>query len=144
MGTHRHTIWIAAPPERVYDLYTNLDRIAEWQEGHPRVTEVSDDVGQAGTTYTVRRGRWASRSEIIAADRPAKHLVRIEGAMGLRAEITSRFEPEKNGTRLTIGLDARWRSPLLGRVLESAFFNPRIARRELGKLKAIAERGDRD
>ncbi len=29
---------------------------------------------------------------------------------------------------------------MLGRVLEMAVFNPRTARRELGKLKAIAER----
>ena len=25
-----------APPERVYDLYTDLDRVAEWQEGRSR------------------------------------------------------------------------------------------------------------
>jgi hypothetical protein len=46
---------------------------------------------------------------------------------------------------LTIVLDARWRSSLLGRVLEWAMiFNPRIARRELGRLEEIAEREDRE
>ncbi len=33
---------------------------------------------------------------------------------------------------------------MLGRVLEWAIFNPRTARRELDKLKAIAEREHRD
>lgn len=86
MGTHRYTIWIAALPERVYVLYTSLDRIAEWQEGNPRVTNVSGDARRAGVTYTVRRGRSTSRSEVIAAHRPAKQVVRIEGGMGPRSD----------------------------------------------------------
>jgi uncharacterized protein YndB with AHSA1/START domain len=144
MATHSYAVWIAAPRERVYDLYTDLDRIGEWQEGNPRITDLSGDPSRAGATYMTRRGRSANRSEVIVAERPTKHVVRIDGPMGLRAEITSQFAPEEHGTRLTIGLDARWRSPLLGRVLEWAIFNPRTARRELSKLKAIAEREDRD
>lgn len=143
MGTHSYPVWIAAPPERVYDLYTDLDRIGEWQEGNPRITDLSGDPRRAGSTYMTRRGRFASRSEVVVAERPTKHVVRIDGPKGLRAEITSQFAPEEQGTQLTIGLDARWGSPLLGRVVEWAIFNRRTARRELGKLKALAEREDR-
>ena len=144
MGTHSYAVWIAARPEGVYDLYTDLDRIGEWQDGNPRITDLSGDPSRSGSTYMTRRGRLASRSEVIVADRPTKHVVRINGPKGLRAEITSQFAPEEQGTRVTIGLDARWGSPLLGRIVEWAIFNPRTARRELGKLKAIAEREDRD
>lgn len=35
MGTYSDAIWIAAPPDSVYDLYTDLDRVGEWQEGKP-------------------------------------------------------------------------------------------------------------
>ena len=142
MGTHSYAVWIEAPPERVYDLYTDLDRIGEWQEGNPRITDLFGHPSRAGSTYITHRGRFASRSEVIVAERPTTHVVRSDGPMGLRAEITSQFAPAENGTRLTIGLEPRWRS-LLGRVLEWVIFHPRIARRELGKLKAIAEREDR-
>jgi len=80
---------------------------------------------------------------VIVAERPTTHVVQLEGSMGLHAEITSRFVREQEGTRLTIELDARWRSPLVGRVLEKAIFHPRTARRELAKLKEIAEREHR-
>jgi hypothetical protein len=80
---------------------------------------------------------------VIASERPTTHVVRFEGAMGLRAELTSRFEREQEGTRLTVELVATWRSPLVGRFLEKAIFNPRVARRELAKLKEIAEREHR-
>jgi hypothetical protein len=80
---------------------------------------------------------------VIVADRPTTHVVRMDASMGLQAEITSRFASEEQGTRMTIELDARWKSPLVGRVLELAIFNPRVARRELGKLMAIAEREHR-
>ena len=140
MGTHSYAVWIAARPEGVYDLNTDLDRIGEWQDGNPRITDLSGDPSRSGSTYMTRRGRLASRSEVIVADRPTKHVVRINGPKGLRAEITSQFAPEEQGTRVTIGLDARWGSPLLGRVVERAIFNRRNALRELGKLRLIAER----
>jgi len=114
MGAYRYAIWIAASPERVYGLYTDLDRVAEWQDGNPRITDVSGDPSRAGATYTVRRGRSAVRSEVIVAERPTRHVVRMDGLLGLRAEIFSQFAPEGQGTRLTIGLDARGGSPCSG------------------------------
>lgn len=53
MGTHSYPVWIAAPPETVCDLYTALDHIGEWQEGDPRITDLSGDPGRAG--YMTRR-----------------------------------------------------------------------------------------
>lgn len=144
MGSYSYAIWIAAPPESVYDLATDLDRVGEWQEGNPTITDRSGDPRRAGSTYTTRRGRaGAGRSRVILSERPTTHVVQIEGAMGLRAEITSRFVGERDGTRMTIELHARWSSPLVGRVIEKAIFNPRIARRELATLEEIAEREHR-
>ena len=136
-------MWIAAPPERVYDLCTDLDRVAEWQEGHPRIIDRSGEQSRGGSTYTTRRGPSAARSEVIVAERPTKHVVETHGALGLRAVISSRFVPEDLGTRMTVALDARWGRPMVGRVLEKAIFAPRTAKRELAKLKEIAEREHR-
>ena len=140
MGNYSYSVWIAAPPERVYDLSADLDRVAEWQEGRPRITDRSGEQGRARSTYTMRRGPSSARSEVIVAERPTEHVVETHGALGLRAVITSRFVPESGGTRMTVELDARWGKPLLGRVLEKAIFNPRTTRRELATLKEIAER----
>ena len=140
MGSYSYSVWIAAPPERVYDLYTDLDRVAEWQEGRPRITDRSGEQSRAGSTYTTRRGPSSARSQVIVAERPTEQVVEISGALGLQAVLTSRFAPEDRGTRMTVELDARWGKPLLGSVLEKAIFNPRTARRELAKLKEIAER----
>ncbi len=140
MGTFSYWIWIAAPPEGVYDLYTDIDRIGEWQEGKPRITERSGDARRAGSSHVTRRGPFASRSEVVVADRPTRQVVKVDGPLGLHAEIGSEFESEKRGTRLTVRLDARWERRALGRVLEWAVFNQRTARRELDNLKVIAER----
>jgi uncharacterized protein YndB with AHSA1/START domain len=136
---HSYAVWIAAPPERVYDLYVDPDRMGEWQEGNPVVSDRSGDPRLPGTTYSVRRGRFASRSEVIAAEPPISQTVRMTG-MGLQADLTAEFRPENGGTRLELRLDARWVNPLVGRVLDLVVFNPRIARRELAKLKAAADR----
>jgi uncharacterized protein YndB with AHSA1/START domain len=128
LGSQSYSIWIAAPPETVYDLYTDLDRINEWQEGNPQITDVSGDPRtEAGSTYVSRRGRFASRFEVMAADRPRRHVVSFGGPAGLRAELKAEFVSKNGGTQLTLALDARWRSPLVGRILEMAVFNPRIA-----------------
>ena len=124
MGSYSYAVRIAAPPERVYDLYTDLDRAAEWQEGRPRIVDRSGEPGRAGSTYTIRRGPSSARSEVIVAERPTEHVVEIHGALGLRAMITAGFVPEDRGTRMTVELDARWGRPLIGRVLEKAIFNP--------------------
>jgi hypothetical protein len=143
MGSYSYAVWIEAPPQRAYDLYTDLDRIGEWQEGNPRITDISGDPGRAGSTYISRRGRFGSRFELMTAERPASQVVEFDGPMGLRAEMSSQFAPEEGGTKLAISLIARWRFPLIGRILELAIFNPRIAKRELGRLKALAEREER-
>jgi uncharacterized protein YndB with AHSA1/START domain len=143
LGNSSYSVWIAAPPERVYDLFTDLDRVGEWQEGRPKIIDRSGQPSRAGSTYTTRRGPSAARSDVIVAERPTEHVVQIHGAIGLRAVITSRFVPENSGTRMTVDLDARWGRPMLGRVLDKAIFNPRTARRELSTLKEIAEREHR-
>ena len=140
VGSQSYSVWIAAPPERVYDLYTNVDRIAEWQEGDPKITRLSGDGKGAGSTYLSRRGRFSSQFEVITADRPTSHVVEFNGPAGLRAALTAEFSTANEGTQLTLNLNARWRSPFLGRILEQVIFNRRTANRELGNLKGLAER----
>jgi uncharacterized protein YndB with AHSA1/START domain len=41
VGRYRFTQEIAAPPEVVYELWTDIDRLHEWTGGVTRVTDVT-------------------------------------------------------------------------------------------------------
>jgi hypothetical protein len=68
MGTHRLSVHVPAPPDRVFGLWIDLDRMKDWVGGVTRVTDVTGPVAQAGTTYTVWFGPMASRTEVLEAD----------------------------------------------------------------------------
>jgi uncharacterized protein YndB with AHSA1/START domain len=100
MGTYRFQQRVAASPERVYDLFTNLDRMAEWTGGVTGVTELSGVRGEAGSSYVVHFGRMSSKTDVLAADRP--RLFRSHfGNRILRGTNEARFEPAGTGTLMT-------------------------------------------
>lgn len=141
MGTHRYSTWIAAAPEAVYDLFSDLDRHAEWESGNPRVTNLSGSVEQPGTTYDFTYGSWLTyHARVEAADRPRRFAVSANGPLGLRATQRSEFVAENNGTRATLKVELQWPIPILGRPIEFVILPPRTVRQELARFKAIAER----
>jgi uncharacterized protein YndB with AHSA1/START domain len=99
MGTHRLSVRVTAPPERVFDLWTDLDRMKDWVGGVTRVTDLTGPVAQAGTTYTVWFGPMASRTEVLEADPPRFIRTRF-GTWLLAGESSARFEPDGDGTRI--------------------------------------------
>ena len=107
MAEHRMSIDIAAPAERVFALWMDLDRMSEWVGGVTRVTDVSGPIDVAGTRYTVRFGPVKSPTEILEVERP--HHVRTRfGNVILKGESDVRFDSTPNGgTRLTQVLRTR-------------------------------------
>lgn len=99
MGTHRVSAHVAAPPDRVFGLWIDLDRMKDWVGGVTRVTDVSGPVAQAGTTYTVWFGRMASRTEVLEADPPRYFRTRF-GNRILAGESSARFQADGEGTRI--------------------------------------------
>ena len=99
MGTHQLTVHVAAPPDVVFELWTDLDRMQEWVGGVTNVTDVTGPVGRAGTRYTVWFGRMASRTEVLEADPPRFLRTRFRSRL-LGGETTATFEPEGDGTRI--------------------------------------------
>jgi uncharacterized protein YndB with AHSA1/START domain len=96
---HRFELQIDAPPERVFALWTDLERMHEWVEGVTRVTDVTGPVDRAGTRYTVWFGRFASPTEVLIAERPRRFRTRFGNAI-LKGENEVRLEPSGAGTRL--------------------------------------------
>jgi uncharacterized protein YndB with AHSA1/START domain len=99
MGTHQVAVHIAAPPERVFRLWIDLDRMMEWVGGVTKVTDVTGPVDQAGTRYTVWFGPMASRTEVLEADPPRLLRTRFRSRT-LAGESAAKFEPEGDGTRI--------------------------------------------
>lgn len=100
MGEYSFTVHVKAPPDTVYRLFTDLDRMAEWVEGVTRVTDVSGPPGRTGSSYTVWFGRMRSPTRILEADPPHRITSRFGNTM-LRGEMEATFDAVGDGTTLT-------------------------------------------
>jgi uncharacterized protein YndB with AHSA1/START domain len=116
MPTHRLSAFAAAPPERVFALWIDLDRMKEWVGGVTRVTDVTGPVDQAGTSYVVWFGPVKSPTVVLEADRPRLFSTRF-GNWILRGTSTTTFEAEGDGTRITEVMQTQgWVSAITSRL----------------------------
>jgi uncharacterized protein YndB with AHSA1/START domain len=99
VAAYRFETLIDAPPERVFALWMDLDRMKEWVGGVTGVTDVSGPIDQAGTRYTVLFGRMRSPTQILEVERP-RHVRTSFGNFILKGESDVTFAPEGQGTRL--------------------------------------------
>jgi uncharacterized protein YndB with AHSA1/START domain len=100
MPRHQLTAFSAAPPERVFALWIDLERMKEWVGGVTRVSDITGPVDQVGTRYVVWFGPVKSPTVVLDADRPRRLSTRF-GSWILRGTNTTTFEPEGEGTRIT-------------------------------------------
>ena len=100
MARYRFSIQVDAPPERVFALWTDLQRMGEWVGGVTSVTDVSGPVDRVGTTYVVHFGPVKSPTEVLEADPPRRFATRF-GSWILRGRSSTTFEPDGAGTRVT-------------------------------------------
>jgi uncharacterized protein YndB with AHSA1/START domain len=133
------TTHVAAPPEHVFALWTNLQRMGEWVGGVTDVTDVSGPGDQAGTTYVVHFGPMKSRSEILEVEPPRRFVTRF-GSWVLRGRVSATFEPDGEETRvtqefMTVGMISAVSSWVFSRGSYEGSF-----RGELEKFARIAER----
>ena len=101
MPTHHLTAFSAAPPERVFDLWTDLDRMKEWVGGVTKVTDLTGPLDRPGTRYIVWFGPMKSPTEVLEVERPHRFRTRF-GNWILRGVNTTTFEPEGTGTRIVV------------------------------------------
>lgn len=88
-------IWVAAPPELVWDVVADFKRWPEWNSD---VKSMSVDGPAApGTTFTWRAGPGTLTSTVQKVDRPTA-IGWTGTTMGIRAVHVWRFEPREHGT----------------------------------------------
>jgi uncharacterized protein YndB with AHSA1/START domain len=139
MSRYRFTIHVGAVPEKVFDLWMNLDRMAEWVGGVTKVTDISGPVDQAGTRYTVWFGRMGSPTEILEVQRPSFIRSRFGNSI-LRGQTRVTFEPEGDGTLLTQEFQTEGLIPAIAaRIFASGSYKGSF-RGELAAFARIAER----
>lgn len=116
MATFRLTVHAAAPPDEVFRLWTDLDRMKEWVGGVTRVTDVTGPIDRPGARYTVWFGRLPSRTEILEADPPRFLHSRFRSRL-LGGETKATFEPEGDGTRISQEFRTEgWIAGVIGRI----------------------------
>jgi uncharacterized protein YndB with AHSA1/START domain len=133
------TTHVGAPPERVFALWTDLERMGEWVGGVTGVSDVSGSVDQAGTTYVVHFGPMKSTTEVLEVERPRLFATKF-GNWVLRGQSSASFEADEDVTRITqtfetVGLISAISSWIFSRGSYQGSF-----RGELEKFARIAER----
>lgn len=85
----------------------------EWVGGVTSVTDVTGPLDQTGTRYTVWfGGRTASPTEVLDVERPRGFVTHF-GNWLLRGRNSTTFEPDGDGTRVTVTLDTEGLFPAL-------------------------------
>jgi uncharacterized protein YndB with AHSA1/START domain len=123
MATFHLTTLVAAPPSRVFDAWTDLDRFHEWIGGVAR-----------GVWF----GRMASREEVIEVERPS-HIRTRFGNMILKGETDVTFTPDGDGTRIRQVLQTRgFVSAVFGRIFATGSYEGSF-KGELERFRELVE-----
>lgn len=139
MATHKLSTFVAAPPERVFATWTDLDRFPEWIGGVTRVTDRVGPVDRVGSRYTVWFGRMASPTEILAVERPQHIRTRFGNAI-LKGESDVTFVAEGEGTRIHQEFVTRgFISAIFGRLFAMGSYRGSF-RGELETFRKLVER----
>lgn len=140
MATHRFSIHVKAPRERVFELWIDADRWPEWIGGLTKVTDRTGPLDQKGTKYTNWFGSMRSTSEVLDAERPRFIRTRLDGTL-LRGETEATFEPDGDGTRLTQVFRTRGVIPAIASAIFSMGSWKGSFKGELDEFRKLAERG---
>ena len=142
MGALEYSEWIKAPPADVWRVYADSSRLCEWHTGSPVIARIQGSGDEPGSTYTSSRGPGTARTTVLSADPPRRIVTTTVAYFGLKFDVDSRLQPERNGTLLRLRAETHWPRGLglVGKLVERAFLSGSEARKELANLKALIER----
>lgn len=139
------SIWIDAPPDRVFPLVADL---SHWKERLPHyryVRVLGETNGWIHAAMSARRGIIPVFWHAVQSAEPDTRRIRFRHVRGITRgmEVVWTLEPERGGTRASIrhDLDLPW--PWIGpwfaeHVIARGFIHP-IAGRTLARFKSLAE-----
>lgn len=145
------SIWIAAPPERVFDLVADLERWPEHLPHYRYVRVLRRDGRMTRARMSARRGPIPVFWEAEQTPDPASRTIRFHHVGGVTRgmEVLWTLRPERDGTRdgtraaITHDLELRWAPAGVGRFLAERVIAPQfiepIAGATLRRFKMLAE-----
>jgi uncharacterized protein YndB with AHSA1/START domain len=140
MGSQRVERIIEAPPEAVFRLYVDPQRVSEWQTGTRGLIDVSGPLDEPGTTYTVDAPGPDLHIEVTRVEAPGL-TERSAHSRWYEWQGRARFDPTPEGwTRFTFDIEVTG-TGVLGRLMAGLFrlIGPRFLASEFDGLKRTAE-----
>jgi ligand-binding SRPBCC domain-containing protein len=146
MGTINRATVVACPPERVFAVLADVDRLAEFstmtvdiRNGPGRPVQTGDRFEQV---VKVLGAELESEWEVVEVQPPT--LLRFQGTAkrGGRATLIERLSPEGEGTRVEIDVDYDLPLGVLGEAVDAVYLhgkNEEQAEEILRSLKALCE-----
>ena len=142
MGHRELSFEIHAPPERVYALLIDPDRMPDWMLGLKSVA-ATGPLDRPGSELTVKFGPpFTVTSKVIESERGVRHQVRAREMLGLvTCTTTATLQPVAAGTRLGIAFDYVAAGGPLGRRFDDKVGDEMTANatKEYTRLKSLAE-----
>jgi uncharacterized protein YndB with AHSA1/START domain len=130
---------VNAPPDEVFALWTDVERMGEWVGGVTGVTDLSGPIDRVGSRYVVHFGPVRSPTEVIDVERPRRFATRF-GSWVLRGTSSATFEPDGDGTRIVQEFQTVGRMSAISAWIFSRGTYQGSFRGELEKFARLAER----
>lgn len=138
------TVELPRPPEEVFRVLTDLERLHEWATIVVDTREVSDTPLRAGSTFcqTVRVLGQEIESNWRVTELDAPHVISYEAQspLGGSLAMTQRVEPAGDGSRVQLELDYELPGGVIGAVVDRVYLerqNEEEAERSLENLRAL-------
>jgi hypothetical protein len=110
MHLAKHVIWIHRPREAVFDFFVDFSQAARWRQYVESMALASEPPLRVGsrvrTTLALMGGRYTFELEVLALERPSLWRHRTFES-DFNGYIEYRFEPERDGTRVTMTMDVK-------------------------------------
>jgi len=105
-----HTIWIARPPEDVFDFFIDFSHASRWRQYVRTMTPLDSGPLRAGSRVHVTLDILGTLTEfdleVLACERPRLWRHR-SNEVDFKGFVEYRFERENNGTRVTMVMAAK-------------------------------------
>ena len=143
MSRIEKSIFVNAPPEKIWDTATDPNQWADWYVGLKEVKSIVGD-GSAGTTaemtFDMSGMKMQFKHTVLEWDHPRKWVGRTEGAIDSTSTWT--YEPEGEGTRMSVVMDYTVPGSVLGKIADKLVIERRNAEdmeKTLQNLKKLCE-----
>jgi len=132
------TVDVAAPPERVWQVVSDVERWPEWTPSVTTVHRADDGPLRVGSRATVRQPRLPESRYVVTELTPGRSFTWVASAPGVRTTARHDVEPLGDGARVRLSVT---QSGPLGPVMARLYrgLTDRYLAEEAGGLKAWCE-----